>query len=171
MRIAQIKIENFRGIAKAVLEFSGHTVLIGDNNSGKSSVLEAIDLVLGPDRLSAPAPIDEHDFYAGRYLDTGGNSVAIKIEAIVVDLSPEQIRRFKANLEFWNESTRRLVQGPPISAIESKGVKEALRVGFRGMSPMMTALKQKHSSAHLHRKSGCRRHSVALTSAVADSYC
>ena len=41
--------------------------MIGDNNTGKSTILEAIDLVLGPDRLSRQAPIDEHDFYVGRY--------------------------------------------------------------------------------------------------------
>ena len=62
MRIAQLNIMNFRGIATAELKFDGHTVLIGDNNSGKSSVLEAIDLVLGPDRLARSSPIDEHDF-------------------------------------------------------------------------------------------------------------
>ena len=42
--------------------------MIGDNNTGKSTVLEAIDLVIGPDRLSNRSPIDEHDFYMGRYL-------------------------------------------------------------------------------------------------------
>jgi hypothetical protein len=30
--------------------------------------LEAIDLVLGPDRLSRRPPIDEHDFHLGNYL-------------------------------------------------------------------------------------------------------
>ena len=42
--------------------------MIGDNNTGKSTVLEAIDLVLGPDRLGRRSPIEEHDFYQGRYL-------------------------------------------------------------------------------------------------------
>jgi putative ATP-dependent endonuclease of OLD family len=41
--------------------------LIGDNNTGKSTVLEAMDLVLGPDRLNRTPPIDEHDFYQGKY--------------------------------------------------------------------------------------------------------
>jgi len=132
MRIARITIKNFRGIAEAKVNFQGHTVIIGDNNSGKSSLLEAIDLVLGPDRLSRAAPIDEHDFYASRYLDSEENPVPIEIEVIVVDLSPEQIRHFNANLEFWNESSSALVNGPPITGVESSSVKEALRVGFRG---------------------------------------
>ena len=68
MKISRLKIRNFRGIKSADLLFPDHVVLIGDNNTGKSTVLEAIDLVLGPDRLSRRAPIDEHDFYQGRYL-------------------------------------------------------------------------------------------------------
>ena len=68
MKISRLKIRNFRGIECADLLFPDHVVLIGDNNTGKSTVLEAIDLVLGPDRLSHRTPIDEHDFYQGRYL-------------------------------------------------------------------------------------------------------
>ena len=65
MRIARLKIENFRGIEKSELFFPGHTVLVGDNNTGKSTIIEAIDLVLGPERLSRYPVIDEHDFYGG----------------------------------------------------------------------------------------------------------
>ncbi len=45
-----------------------HAVLIGDNNTGKTTILEALDLTLGPDRLNRRPPVDEHDFYLGRYL-------------------------------------------------------------------------------------------------------
>ena len=68
MKISRLKISRFRGIGFADLLFPDHVVLIGDNNTGKSTVLEAIDLVLGPDRLSRRSPIDEHDFHQGRYL-------------------------------------------------------------------------------------------------------
>jgi putative ATP-dependent endonuclease of the OLD family len=47
MRIARIRIENFRGMKQAELLLPEHAVLVGDNNTGKSTVLEAIDLVLG----------------------------------------------------------------------------------------------------------------------------
>ncbi len=71
MKISRLKIENFRGIKSADLLFPDHVVLLGDNNTGKSTILEAIDLVLGPDRLSRRPPIDEHDFYTGRYFVVG----------------------------------------------------------------------------------------------------
>lgn len=46
MKLVEIKIENFRGIRSLQLPLDGLTVLIGENNSGKSTVLEAIRLVL-----------------------------------------------------------------------------------------------------------------------------
>ena len=62
--------------------FPDHVVFIGDNNTGKSTILEAIDLVLGPDRLSRRPPIDEHDFYNGEYLssDTSKEIVEALVE-------------------------------------------------------------------------------------------
>lgn len=62
MKIYAVSIDNFRGISSTTLVLPDHAVLIGDNNTGKSSVLEAIDLALGPDRLSRRPPVDEHDF-------------------------------------------------------------------------------------------------------------
>ena len=72
MRIVHLSIRNFRGILEAELSLPKYAVLNGENNSGKSSVIEAIDLVLGPDRINRSGAIDEHDFYAGRYLDADG---------------------------------------------------------------------------------------------------
>ena len=46
MKLAEITIENFRGIRSLHLPLDGLTVLIGENNTGKSTVLEAIRLVL-----------------------------------------------------------------------------------------------------------------------------
>lgn len=61
MRVADIYIENFRGIRQGSVRFGTHTVLIGDNNSGKTTVIEALTLVLGRDRLIRD--LSEHDFY------------------------------------------------------------------------------------------------------------
>jgi putative ATP-dependent endonuclease of OLD family len=74
MQVARIHIENFRGVKDTTLEFTKHAVLLGDNNTGKTTVLEALDLVLGPDRLNRTPPIDEHDFYHGRYVSKSAKS-------------------------------------------------------------------------------------------------
>ena len=72
MRLTRLKIDNFRGIRTANTLLPSHAVLIGDNNVGKTTLLEAIDLALGPDRLNRSPPIEEHDFYQGKYGLPGG---------------------------------------------------------------------------------------------------
>jgi putative ATP-dependent endonuclease of OLD family len=132
MRIARLKIAHSRGISEAEILFAGHTVLVGGNNSGKSTVLEALDLVLGPDRLARISPIDEHDFYASRYVDQEQKPVEITIEVTLTDLIADQIRHFKDHLEFWDETSHKVIEEPPVDAIEAEHVKETLRVCFRG---------------------------------------
>lgn len=68
MQICHLTIKNYRGIKDSTIHLPKHAVLLGDNNTGKTTILEAIDLVLGPDRLNRTPPIDEHDFYLGKYL-------------------------------------------------------------------------------------------------------
>ncbi len=46
MKLTDIKLENFRGVRSLRLPLDGLTVLIGENNTGKSTVLEAVRLVL-----------------------------------------------------------------------------------------------------------------------------
>ncbi|MFT3678671.1 MAG: AAA family ATPase [Ferruginibacter sp.] len=131
MRIAYVDICNFRGIAKGRIYLEGHTVLIGDNNAGKSTVFEAIDLVLGPDRTSRIPVIDEHDFHNGRYLHEE-MAVPIEIEVLVIDLSDEQKRRFQNNLEFWDTEKKELLGTEAIDAVDGGNIIEALRVKFVG---------------------------------------
>lgn len=46
MNICEIDILNFRGIKNASILVSENAVFVGDNNSGKSTLFEAIDLVM-----------------------------------------------------------------------------------------------------------------------------
>ncbi|RXM39359.1 hypothetical protein BOQ62_11825 [Chryseobacterium sp. CH21] len=132
MRLALVEIQNFRGISYSKIFFNGHNVIIGDNNAGKSTVLEAIDLVLGPDRLNRIPVIDEHDFYNGIYMPNEENPNEIQIEVILTDLEEEQSRRFNAYLEFWDtEKSKLLVEGE-IDNIDKPSILSALRVKFVG---------------------------------------
>ena len=76
MRVSRVKIANFRGISSATILLPNHAVLIGDNNTGKTTILEALDLALGPDRLNRTPPVDEHDFFQGLYIATALNHSA-----------------------------------------------------------------------------------------------
>lgn len=127
MRIAKLKVENFRGIKQGELLIPSHAVLVGDNNIGKSSLLEAMDLVLGPERLARSPVIDEHDFYAGRYIDGEGNPVPIQVEVLVADLSEEQTRHFRDHIEWWDEEAQSLLEGPPPNATDATTETATLR--------------------------------------------
>lgn len=48
MKVVRLKITNFRSIKSAELHFDGHCLIVGPNNVGKSTICEALDLVLGP---------------------------------------------------------------------------------------------------------------------------
>lgn len=61
MQIAKLEIKNFRGIREGVVRFSPHTVLVGSNNCGKTTVVEALALLFGRDRMVRQ--LTEHDFY------------------------------------------------------------------------------------------------------------
>lgn len=63
MRITAVNIRNFRGIKSLDLELGPVTVLIGENNSGKTSVLDALKLCLkdlGPRRRMVFDALDFH---------------------------------------------------------------------------------------------------------------
>lgn len=162
MRACRVNISHFRGVEAATIKLPKHTVLIGDNNTGKTTMLEALDLTLGPDRLNRTPPIDEHDFYQGRYLarptgeaETDGTDVAveaaevaeanaksedvadaeaprIEIEVTVTDLSEEQKARFGDNIEFWDSNADSFYDQPNPAGVDPAHIAEALRVTFQG---------------------------------------
>ncbi|MBK7383218.1 MAG: AAA family ATPase [Flavobacteriales bacterium] len=60
MKIKQVTIENFRNHKHTVIDFTDHHVLVGENGSGKTSVLVAINYALSSSFLSSR--LDEQDF-------------------------------------------------------------------------------------------------------------
>ena len=159
MKICKVEINNFRGIKHASILLPNHAVLIGDNNVGKTTILEAVNLVLGPDRLSRFPPINEHDFFRGEYLlperneplceGEENNTPAtettepeqemsqkdedpkIKIHVTIVDLNKEQKRHFLDDIEFWNADDKKIYDGN-ITGVDCNHNQEALRVTFLG---------------------------------------
>lgn len=61
MRVTSLVVENFRGIRTGSIRFKKHTVLVGSNNTGKSTIIEALTLLLGRDKLIRE--LTEHDFF------------------------------------------------------------------------------------------------------------
>jgi putative ATP-dependent endonuclease of OLD family len=88
VQVARLTIERFRAVRSATLTFDGHTLLVGANNVGKSTICEALDLVLGPDRISRFPPAEEFDFYNAEYINDEG-PVRAKVDLIVHFTHPQ----------------------------------------------------------------------------------
>ena len=115
MKVVRLAIQNFRGIKSAELLFDGHTLMVGTNNVGKSTLCEALDLVLGPDRLNRLPPVDEFDFYNGEYLAPPAGDgaertpIPLRIEAVLIEPGAEIDAKCGGNIEFWHVSEQRLL--------------------------------------------------------------
>lgn len=129
MKVVRLVIKNFRGIKEASLDFDGHALLLGMNNVGKSTICEALDLVLGPDRLAAFPPVEEFDFYNARYLaDDAEPSITIEIEVTLCDLSEEVANKCAPHTHHWHLEQRRPLEPGEIDVVDQPRVCECLRL-------------------------------------------
>ncbi len=134
MQIRRLTMKNFRSVACGKVLFNEHTVLIGSNSVGKSTVCEALDLLLGPDRLSRANPINEHDFHQRAYLDEDGEPIKIELEVVLTDLTPELEAKYRAHREYWNIKDETLLnEADEPEDTDLDYVTPALRILFEGV--------------------------------------
>lgn len=101
MQLYSLLIEGFRKHLKTKIIFSDSTFLIGENNVGKSSILYALDYLLG---ANTNIPIDE--FYA---LEDGGER-RVAVDNIVFTA---EFRRIPREANLWRGFKGRLLQYEP----------------------------------------------------------
>jgi putative ATP-dependent endonuclease of the OLD family len=111
MYLAKLTVENFRGIEKAEIDFGHHTVIIGPNNAGKSSIVDAIALLLGREKLARE--IGDYDFFGGNPQPAD----RIKITGILTGFlnnnlaeSPEWFNENDGGIPCWYSPTTKQVQ-------------------------------------------------------------
>lgn len=63
MRICQVELRGFRGISHGRVTLPAHVVVLGANNSGKTTIVESLALLLGRERMVRP--VSDWDFYGG----------------------------------------------------------------------------------------------------------
>ncbi|HEY3439376.1 MAG TPA: DUF2813 domain-containing protein [Paludibaculum sp.] len=77
MRVAEFTVEQFRGIERATLRLDATTVLIGENDCGRSSLLEALALALG-----WKAPPGEFHFEAWHFRRGAQQPIRIRVSFV-----------------------------------------------------------------------------------------
>ena len=63
MQLRRLEIENFRGITFLDLKLGATTVFIGENNTGKTAVLDALRFGVRDVRTRRGCAFDEYDFH------------------------------------------------------------------------------------------------------------
>lgn len=79
MLLKQLDIKYFRGIHKLSLQLDKTTVLIGENNTGKSTILGAIQACMGGSALQNSEVFTEYDYHLSEKNSQPGHSDPIEI--------------------------------------------------------------------------------------------
>ena len=131
MKIAQIKISNYRCIKSLDFIPSIHNILIGRVNSGKSTILRALSLVLDPDIGRRYRFIEDLDFFEGKTLDDEGNPIPIKIEVTLSDCSSDERNQFFECWEPWDTQENKMISdSDDISIFDDPRYVFAFRIAF-----------------------------------------
>lgn len=128
MYLARLNISNFRGIKKAEIKLSEHFILLGKNNSGKSTIIDAIGLILGKESLVRN--IGDWDFFGGnpqpedRIIITG---LLTNFESNDESRSKEWFNNINGGIPKWyNEPSGELFN----SQNKEGSLKLAIEIGF-----------------------------------------
>lgn len=90
MRLTRVEIENFRCIERISVDLDETTVLIGENNSGKTAFLDAIRLCLNPPFGRKRRPFAEYDYRLSEGKASPAEAPPIRIELAFAEEFPEE---------------------------------------------------------------------------------
>ena len=106
MYLMKLHIRNFRCIREINLEFNtGLNVIIGSNNSGKTSILDSLRLALGIGNFSRNIFVLNEDFFVDRF---GKKAQIIEIDLTFSGLSEEDKGIFIEMLKVNQDGTHEL---------------------------------------------------------------
>ncbi|MFC1713301.1 ATP-dependent endonuclease [Candidatus Poribacteria bacterium] len=121
MKLREITIRNFRSLVDVNIPIGDTTVLIGANNSGKTTLLDALQIALTRISTGRGTPFDEYDYHMSRPGDSPETS-----EGIVVELWFREDRS-----DEWSEplvqALADIIQTEPINDLDSIGLRVSSR--------------------------------------------
>lgn len=124
--VDKVRIAGFRGIADLEMSLPRVTVLIGTNNSGKTSVIKALQLALG----DYSRYLAEEDFYIDAD-DHRVDSILVDVRIVAIDLEGKRKPIFD---DEWAESFGDKIQseanGNQFLALRTKCEQETVKGGF-----------------------------------------
>jgi putative ATP-dependent endonuclease of OLD family len=91
-----VRVQNFRGLDDAFIELERSTVLIGENNSGKTSLLEAIRLCLSRPLSRRVSPFEDHDYHLQSGASRPGDAGSL---IITLDFAEQKPNEWSAEIQ------------------------------------------------------------------------
>ncbi|MBF0107776.1 MAG: DUF2813 domain-containing protein [Magnetococcales bacterium] len=119
MKLRRLQIENFRGIASLDLELDDTTVLIGENNTGKTAVLEALRFALREVRSRRGCAFDVYDFHLPEARSEPSAAPAISIRLTFREDESGEGDNERKNKQ--KEERRRILNRAGILQVDSDG--------------------------------------------------
>ncbi|NUO83211.1 DUF2813 domain-containing protein, partial [candidate division KSB1 bacterium] len=80
MKLREVRVKNFRCLVDVSIPIADTTVLIGENNSGKTALLDALKIALPRNQSARGTPFDEYDYHMFKAGDSPLTSEGISIE-------------------------------------------------------------------------------------------
>jgi len=80
VKIREITVKNFRNLVDVTIPIGDTTVLVGENNSGKTALLDALKIGLSRSMTGRGTPFDEYDYHMVKASDSPQTSEGIVIE-------------------------------------------------------------------------------------------
>ena len=113
MKLTTVEIRNFRCIKELSVDLDETTVLIGENNSGKTAFLEAIRICLERLRGRGRGPFNEYDYHLSAEGSAPADSDPIQIELSFVETDSEPwtdevVQALEGLVAFDDEDHRRV---------------------------------------------------------------
>lgn len=114
MQLSNVHIKNFRGITDLSLDLASTTVLIGENNTGKSTILDALNICLNKALSRRSSPFTEYDFHLAdkdaEVADAPSIEITLTFEEAKEDEWPEEASQaFDKAMQVLADARQRLI--------------------------------------------------------------
>ena len=117
MKLRDIIVKNFRCLVDVAIPVTDTTVLVGENNSGKTALLEALRIAFTRSAAGRGTPFNEYDYHMVKAGDSPQTSDGIVIELWFREDSPDE----------WPESLVQaltdIIQTDPVMDLDSIGLR------------------------------------------------
>jgi putative ATP-dependent endonuclease of OLD family len=121
MYLRQVTVENFRGIEKVTVDLDETTVLIGENNSGKTSFIDALRLALDKGLARRGNPFDDYDHRLVSKDSQPGDAGKLSVTLVFSEEKPDE----------WHEEVVQSLGDVAVIADDDRRIVTPRHVPFR----------------------------------------